>query len=121
MKSNGDQKIDLDKTTIVDRFKNYRNTQDKEFIINDEHWKELHNIINKISPTFDLRVNALRKLSESDYRICMLVYAGFSSTDISVLMNFSESAASNTRRRLNKKVFGVDGTPAEFDHRLRLL
>ena len=121
MKSNGDQKIDLSKTTIVDRFKKYRNTQNKDYIIEEEHWKELHDTINSVSPTFYLRVNALQQLSQNDYRVCMLVYAGFSSTDISFFMNFSESASSNSRRRLNKKVFGVDGTPAEFDHKLRLL
>ncbi|MBQ6190242.1 MAG: hypothetical protein IJK45_08745 [Bacteroidaceae bacterium] len=121
MKSNGDQKIDISKTTIVDRFKKYRNTRDKHYLILDEHWDELHNVIKKYNPTFYLRVNALQQLSINDYRVCMLVYAGFSSTDISALMNFSESAASNSRRRLNKKVFGVDGTPAEFDHKLRLL
>ena len=121
MKSNGDQKIDLSKTTIVDRFKKYRNTQNKDYIIEEEHWKELHDTINSVSPTFYLRVNALQQLSQNDYRVCMLVYAGFSSTDISFFMNFSESASSNSRRRLNKKVFGVDGTPAEFDHKLRLI
>ena len=121
MKSNGDQKIDLSKTTIVDRFKKYRNTQNKDYIIEEEHWKELHDTINSVNPTFYLRVNALQQLSQNDYRVCMLVYAGFSSTDISFFMNFSESASSNSRRRLNKKVFAVDGTPAEFDHKLRLL
>ena len=121
MKTNGDEKINLSKTTIVDRFKKYRDTLDKDYLIKDEHWVELHNVINKFNSTFCLRVNALQQLSESDYKVCMLVYAGFSATDISVLMNFSESAASNSRRRLNKKVFGVDGTPAEFDHKLRLL
>ena len=121
MKSNGDQKIDISKTTIVDRLKKYRITQNKDYIIKEEHWKELHDIINSICPTFYLRVNALHQLRETDYKICMLVYAGFSATDISTIMDFSESAASNTRRRLNKKVFGVDGTPAEFDHKLRLL
>ena len=119
-KISSNQNFDLNKANIIERFRKFRETQSMEYEIKYEHWTELDILVNRVCPAFHLRVNAINHLSTTDYRVCLLVYAGFSSSDIAFYMNSSESFASNTRRRLNKKVFGVEGTPSEFDRKLRL-
>lgn len=87
--------------------------------IEESHWKELAEAIDKTNPNFRLTIDPLNELRETDYRVCMLDYIGFSPSDIAFFFNMSESFASKIRKRLHYKIFGDEGKPADFDRRIR--
>ena len=63
-------------------------------------------------------MNGKRQLSSKDYRVCLLTLANFTASDIDNLMQQQPSYASATKKRLHKKVFGYEGTAADFDQKI---
>jgi hypothetical protein len=61
-----------------------------------------------------------RPISDTEYTLCLLTKAGFSVKQINLLMG-KEDYASTTRRRLLRKIFAEEGTPADFDRRIQAI
>ena len=68
---------------------------------------------------FKLTLENNHKLSENEYRICMLVWLGFTPCQMKILMNMSSSNISNIRKRLSKKLFDKEMTTSKFDDEIR--
>lgn len=83
-------------------------------------WQELISAVDAYRPFF---VPTLRKrcadLSERELHVCLLVLVGLSPSEMSSLLGCTPQAVSNTRTRLNPKLFGEQGTAQEFDERLK--
>lgn len=84
----------------------------------EEQWKVLAKSLNDLSPTF-LNVLNDKKLTENEYRICMLVWLLFCPRELAILMNLSSSNISNIRKRMAYKIFGEDMSATKFDKRIR--
>ena len=84
----------------------------------DEDWKQLRHIVDEIYPTFFDKLEVNRPLSDSEKIVCMLILAGFSPERINTLLDKSTSFATNTRTRLYKKIFGVEGKATDFDQEI---
>ena len=57
----------------------------------------------------------INKLSKQELRLCVLQRLGFSSLQISEILNVTGSAISHTRARLSKKIFGESATSKDLD------
>ena len=111
--------VNLVETKIVNRFRyslTHISEQDK---VQDSHWQELKETVESLYPSFYQVLNERQELQENEYRVCLLVKAGFEPFDIDILMDKKHTYASNTRKRLHKKVFGIEGSGAEFDQKIR--
>ena len=86
--------------------------------LREEDWIQLSHTVEEIYPTFYDVMNGRQQLSEKEYRVCLLVKINFGSSDIDVVMNQKPSFASTTKKRLHKKVFGYEGTAADFERKL---
>lgn len=84
----------------------------------EEQWKVLAKSLNDLSPTF-LNVLNDKKLTENEYRVCMLVWLLFCPRELAILMNLSSSNISNIRKRMAYKIFGEDMSATKFDKRIR--
>lgn len=84
----------------------------------EEQWKVLAKSLNDLSPTF-LNVLNDKKLTENEYRVCMLVWLLFCPRELAILMNLSASNISNIRKRMAYKIFGEDMSATKFDKRIR--
>ena len=60
-----------------------------------------------------------RRLTDEEYRICMLTRLGFSVTEISLLTGQTVKVLATKRARLLKKIFGIEGGAETFDQRIR--
>jgi len=74
-------------------------------------WKALYRTLNNLSGAlFKQMRNKLSVLDESEFRICCLVYIGFSNTEIAIILNYSantiSSKRSSIRNKLNIEAFG---------------
>ena len=115
----GRKDVNLVETKIVNRFRyslTHISEQDK---VQDSHWQELKEAVESLYPSFYQVLNERQELQENEYRVCLLVKAGFEPFDIDILMDKKHTYASNTRKRLHKKVFGIEGSGAEFDQKIR--
>ena len=114
--------VDLSRTEIVKKFRIARqHGMVGEYRLSDEDWEQLRATVESIYPTFFEAMNARQRLSVKDYRTCLLVKAKFAPSDINILMGQTESYSTQTKKRLHKKVFGSEGTAAEFEQKVNHL
>jgi len=104
---------------IVHRFRDSLYRSQVKLLKSD--WNELDTLIRTHYPFFNSKIASVVKLQSQEYRICLLVKAGFEPYEIDCLLEKSHSYASQVRKRLHTKVFGINGTAAEFDKKIRLM
>lgn len=81
-----------------------------------EEWKELTALIDCVIPRFHGILNSgLEPLKDAEYEICMLIRLHFSASVICNLTGSPSSTVATTRKRLLLKVFGIEGSPKDFD------
>jgi len=80
-----------------------------------DEWDTLDNTVNGMIENFRERIYEYYDISIRDYRICLLIRFGFSTGDMSHLLNCSQSAISKARLRLQEKFFNNDGSGKDFD------
>lgn len=107
---------------LSDIVKIFRRTlTSKGYSINSAHWEQLQATINTFFPNFDRTVNKYGKLSDTDLKVCMLVKARFTPSEIDYLMKMKRSYATNARKRLHQSIFGSQGTGVEFDKKIHFI
>lgn len=103
---------------IVNRLKSYTNSNPYQKA-SQADFAELRGLINVEIPQFYTTLNTPHyTLSEIEYDVSMLLRAHFSPTDIHKLTGMSPGYVSNMRSRLLLRVFGIDGSPADYDKRV---
>ncbi|WP_455636174.1 tetratricopeptide repeat protein [Parabacteroides sp.] len=91
-------------------------TEHSQEKLTDEKWRELHTAIDTTYPRFTDRLLLLcPKLSEVELRICYLIKISIPIKIIASMLNRSNSAITNARIRMYKKVKGEDGKAEMFD------
>ena len=78
-------------------------------------WHCLYELFCFKLPHFEQSLRELSSLSDTEWRVCMLLKLGFSPSNIAVLMNKSAEAISSIRRRLFYKVFQKKGRASDWD------
>ena len=86
-----------------------------------EDWQLLDEEINSHYPEFKERISELCKISDSEYKVCLLLKIGVSPKDIATLTIKTKSAISVMRKRLYTKAFGNDATPEMWNEFIRSL
>ena len=81
-----------------------------------DDWHEIRNVIDEILPKFKTTLNnGTHTLRMEEYHICILVRLNFKPLEISNLTGLSQANITAIRKRMLKKLFGIDGKPKEFD------
>ena len=78
-------------------------------------WEELHQTIDKLIPDFYFQVHSNKRISEEDYRICLLVRLYLANSEIARLIGGKDSTVSMRRKRLLADVFSRSGKAEDFD------
>ena len=100
-------------STVYKHFKELLTREDPRVVCQD--WKDLQVQLDECYDGFTHKLEALCKMSERDMRICMLLKAGFSKTEIAKLIHLSLEGISSVRRRLYAKVFNDKGGAKDWD------
>ncbi len=98
---------------------NTANDFDKK--LSTEDWQSLDKEVNSHYPEFKERLSALCRISDIEYRVCLLLKVGVSPKDIATLTIKTKSAISVMRKRLYLKAFGKEETPEKWDEFIRSL
>ncbi|MBQ0020624.1 MAG: hypothetical protein KBT39_08910, partial [Bacteroidales bacterium] len=91
-----------------------KKVQTGESVKSDE-WNEFELAVKTISPDFYGKFYSLRKVSDLEYRVCLLIRARFTPADMAILLCKSRSSMSTIRSRLYEKVFGEKGGSRDWD------
>lgn len=81
----------------------------------DDDWVRFQTMIDSLSDGFSHRLLSAHKLSEQELRVCLLIKVQFKPSEIALLTAHSKEAITSTRRRLYKKMTGLDGVPEMLD------
>ena len=98
---------------------NTANDFDKK--LSTEDWQSLDKEVNSHYPEFKERISELCKISDSEYKVCLLLKIEVKPIDISILTSKTKSAISVIRKRLYLKAFGKEETPEKWDEFIRSL
>ena len=79
----------------------------------EEDWTELANTVEELIPNFIPMLK--NRVSDRDYRICLLIRLGIPASLMARLLNLSDAAISKSRKTMLKKLCGKVGKPKEFD------
>lgn len=89
--------------------------------LSTEDWQALGKEVNSHYPEFKERISELCKISDSEYKVCLLLKIEVKPIDISILTSKTKSAISVMRKRLYLKAFGKEETPEKWDEFIRSL
>ena len=82
---------------------------------------ELQKLFETNMQHFIAALNKYNRLNKTETTICCLVKLNFIPSEIGCLLNISPQSLTNIRKRLNKKIFGVDGGAKDLDYKVRKL
>ena len=114
-KASWEKKANLNNSAIVERFRRYRNGMKNEDEITEEHWLQLQHTVEQICPNFRSALNMNQHLSETEYKICLLIKIGFTPSDIDVILKKEYTFGSKARTRIAQKLFKTGGKGAQLD------
>ena len=80
-----------------------------------DEWQLFQTMIDSQCDSFARHLSSVYKLSQQELRVCLLIKAQFKPSEIAILTAHSKEAITSTRRRLYKKMTGLDGTPEMLD------
>ena len=72
-------------------------------------------LVNSLYPDFKTRLTTFGVIKEHEVKMCYLIKMGFKTSRIAILLSRTESAISNGRMRMYKKVFGKEGKGEDWD------
>ena len=81
-----------------------------------EVWQELHKTVDEIYERFGNKLrNYYPKISEREEKVCYLIKANFSVTEIANLVGLTKSAVTLCRKRLFEKIHKIPGSGEDLD------
>ena len=81
--------------------------------MHEEDWTELADMVEKLIPKFIPMLK--NRVSDRDYRICLLIRLGIPASLMARLLNLSDAAISKSRKTMLNKLCEKVGKPKEFD------
>lgn len=84
-------------------------------ILSDEEWKELERQVNSVYPNFTHNLFGLIKMSDVEYKVCLLLKIRMTPKDIAATLCKDPSSISTIRSRLYMKIFKKKGSSTDWD------
>ena len=103
----------------VDELLQSRIKADKALRLSD--WQTLEDHLLKSFPDFRTQLYAHYELSETEYRICLLIKMNVSPSNMARLLAMGNSSISQSRLRMQQKVFNGSGTAKDWDNYIQSL
>ena len=72
-------------------------------------------LLNQVYPDFFNRLHSLGVIKEHELEVCMLVKMGYNPSRMALLLSHSQSAITNTRKKIYKRVTGKQGKASDWD------
>lgn len=84
-------------------------------VLSEDDWREMEQQLRAAYPDFVRRLSGLFRLSETEWRTCLLIKLELSPSDMTRALCREASSISSIRSRLYAKIFGRKGSPRDWD------
>ncbi len=84
-------------------------------VLSEDDWREMEQQLKATYPDFVRRLSGLFRLTEVEWRTCLLIKLELSPSDMTRALCREASSISSIRSRLYTKVFGRKGSPRDWD------
>lgn len=81
----------------------------------EDNWYEIDKWMDENLPTFKTKLTSLSKVSNIEYKICLLIKLGYTPAEIANLVCRAESSVTMSRKRLYMKIFKKKGKAEDLD------
>lgn len=105
----------LTNNTVLDVYTLIKKRLDNKKNLCAADWDKIKAAIDIAYPHFKAKLYGMYTLKEDEYQICMLIKIGFMNSDISTLMNKSDSAITQKRSKMYSAIFSQKGSPKDFN------
>ena len=95
--------------------KQLQDRMDKGEFLKSRDVKEIEKLLNKVCPAFLPLLKQLGGMSSQEYQVSLLLKMNLTPMQISSLILRDKSTISAIRRRLYKKITGLEGSPSDWD------
>ena len=89
--------------------------------LSQEGWLSLEESVENHYPGFKEKLYSCSKLSEHEFRVCLLIKAKIPTSKIALLTSRASSTISTTKQRLYKKLTSEQGSAEDLDKLLAIL
>lgn len=96
----------------------YHELCQSEIPLSDEQWEELARMIDEDFPTFRQKLDEMEAMSDLERKVCVLIKAGATPTQMAAILCKSKQGISSIRARLYQKNFG-NGGAEDWDKLIR--
>lgn len=103
------------KTIAIREAEIYQRLLATEKPINETNAMAMMELVNSLYPDFKTRLTTFGVIKEHEVKMCYLIKMGFKTSRIATLLSRTDSAISNGRMRMYKKVFGKEGKGEDWD------
>ena len=103
------------KTLAIRESDIYRRLLVAEKPLNEADALAMMELIDSLYPDFKMRLTTFGVIKDHEVRMCYLIKMGFKTSRIATLLSRSDSAISNGRMRMYKKVLGKEGKGEDWD------
>ena len=79
----------------------------KNEALSNAEWTSLDKLVSECMPIFNHVINTV-KLSDLERKVCVLLRMGLPNSTIAILLNRSSSMVTNTKVKINRKLFNVE-------------
>lgn len=83
--------------------------------LTDADWEQLAAVVDEHYPGFCAKLRGICRMSEADFRICLLLKLRLRLKDIAQLVNLSLSGLSSVRSKLYFRAYGENGSATQWD------
>ena len=84
----------------------------------EEDWQALRMDIEGRYPRFHEEMHRGEPLREKEYRLCLLIKLGVRDKETECLLGYSPKSLSTIKRRVLKKIYGIEGPAKELKQRI---
>lgn len=86
-------------------------------VLSNTDWQEIDALINTVAPDFKYNLLSVTKISQQDYKLCLLIrMGGFSGKEMAVLLGRTDSAISKAKKKLQEKFLGENKENKSLDN-----
>ncbi|MBR6201484.1 MAG: tetratricopeptide repeat protein [Bacteroidaceae bacterium] len=104
----------ISESSVISLFHNYANHPKSTPLDND--WQELFAFVDNHVPDFYAILSNNGTLKTTQYKLCYLLRAGLSNSEVTVLLADEISNITMACKNLHKKILGKDGKASDFRH-----
>ena len=106
---NAEKEMALKENAVVVGFKEMASPNLRISKPQKNDWESLISLFRDFLPLLNARIVEKSTLGPQEYKVCMLTRLGFTNGEMQILLNTSSQSITNTKAKVNKKLFGQDG------------